>query len=176
MKESLRDLDTLNNCQLTKAILQRNNMLDPLFGLILQGLRTRPEFCSLISETNEIGEQATVQICNLIDHTNKNPKFEFMKEPPYLTELKLMNSKCNPRCMDQIITSIKQSQSLQKLSLQRMDLSERQITSLLQFIRDSTKIKELDISWNKLPMNKIGNLFQALETNTSIQNLNIAWI
>lgn len=66
MKENLINLSNIHNCLLNRAILQKNNMLDPLFAQVLIGLRTRPEFTSLFSECNEIGDLATVQICNLI--------------------------------------------------------------------------------------------------------------
>ena len=56
MRDNLRNLEVLNGQHISKAILQNNNMSDPLFANMLIGLRTRPEFVSLISSRNEIGE------------------------------------------------------------------------------------------------------------------------
>jgi len=56
--QSLRSLEGLNESKLYKAIFQKNKMNDMIFSNVLKGLRARPEFVSLISVSNDLGDHA----------------------------------------------------------------------------------------------------------------------
>ena len=56
MKESMQNLEFINVKSLKKAIFDKNNMNDKVFSYCLEGLKKRPEFMSLSSSHNEIGE------------------------------------------------------------------------------------------------------------------------
>ena len=103
------------------------------------------------------------------------PKVKQDPALPYISELKLINNRCDLVSMDKIMGSIMRSTTLRRLSLQKMNLSERQLKKLFVYIKE-TNIQELDISWNKVPPRHLPTLFAALESNTSLQNLNLGWV
>ena len=151
-------------------------MTDSILAKMLEGLRTRPEFYSLCSTFNEVGEQSSKQICKLLSGTVTEDGIVIQDEgTPLISELKLINSRFCPASMDKIIESIRFAPNLVSLSLQKMDLSERQITALFDYVK-YCKLEEFDISWNKVPLNQLVILFEALENNSSLKNLNLGWI
>lgn len=66
LHHSLKELNQISGQQLTRAILQRNNMPDIVHALLLRGFQARPEFTSLVSSKNEVGEKTATVICELI--------------------------------------------------------------------------------------------------------------
>lgn len=175
IKESLGSLRGLEGTELRKAIFRHNGMSDQIFSHVLAGLRARPEFASLTTVANDIGDQAAHQICCLLEREPLGRKLEAMSTAPQIYELRLMSSKCNPRAMDQIIHSIKEATCLRRLSLQNMSLSERQLKVLFDFLGDCT-LQVIDISWNKLTGGLLALLFQALEHNVTVESLDLSFI
>ena len=66
LKDSLKNIECINRLQLSKAIFDQNNMNDLTFSYVLAGLKTRKEFISLRSVSNEIGELAAEEICSMM--------------------------------------------------------------------------------------------------------------
>lgn len=83
---------------------------------------------------------------------------EHIKTMPNISELFLINNRCDLSSLNMIITSITKSISLKKLSLQKMGLSDVQLQTIFDYIK-KTNITELDISWNKIPINLVCKLF-----------------
>ena len=81
-----------------------------------------------------------------------------IKQLPFLSELMLINNRCDPIALNMIITSITKSKSLRRLSLQNMALSEVQLATIFDYIK-LTNIQSVDISWNKIPIHLVAKLY-----------------
>lgn len=116
MRSALKNLEFIQRNQLRKAIFDKNNMSDRVFHYVLQGLKTRPEFMSLNSVSNEIGDGAAKQICDMLKRGKNTPR---------LQELILVSNKSTPSALDSIMEALRVSTSLRSLTLQDMSLSDR---------------------------------------------------
>jgi hypothetical protein len=59
LKKSFEYIQNIQKFELKRAIFDRNNMNDYIFSNVLNGILLRPEFYSLTSIRNEIGDDSS---------------------------------------------------------------------------------------------------------------------
>jgi hypothetical protein len=93
MMNTLMYIECINRFELSKAIFDQNNMNDLTFSYVVAGLKTRKEFISLQSASNDIGELTASQICSMM----------VKGATPCINELTLVNNKVTPTAFDMIM-------------------------------------------------------------------------